>query len=268
MRLHFGSRQAKLLRPAHLWVLIVACGVIGLTSMASFATPFPISEWLQSEAQLFAIASSVSEQVPAVNSFEEIWKKSQSLRPEPSTDTTPVAVKIGEVSYSIPRNYILNLHLGFPVLKVTYPGFNPLTEETSGCFDRKLQAKLGCTALELRLAQGKSLPNETQFENLLKLVPSNQKLSPRRSADGYLVYDLGPENARTEIYRSESEDIFFTCIIFDNNGVRDAVCDDAVSVADGNTVKFFFSLNQIGHLRDFEAGIRQLMSHFQTGDSQ
>jgi hypothetical protein len=255
-----------LFRLAYIWTLAV--GTIGLASMASFATQFPVNGWLQSRVELFAIASTVSEQVPAANSFEEIWKKSQSLRPEPSTDTAPVAVKIGEVSYSIPRNYISNLHFNFPVLKVTYPGFNPLTEETSGCFDRKLQAKLRCTALELRLAQGKSLPNETQFENLLKLVPSNQRASPRRSADGYLVYDLGPENARTEIYRSESEDIFFTCIIFDNNGVRDAVCDDAIWLADGNTVKFFFSLNQIGQLREFEAEIRQLMSHFQTGEDR
>ena len=38
--------------------------------------------------------------------------------------------------------------------------------------------------------------------------------------------------------------------------------------ADGNTVRFFFSLNQIGHLRDFEASIRQLMSHLQTGESK
>jgi hypothetical protein len=256
-----------LFRFAYIWTLATA-GTIGLTSMMSFATPSPVNGWLQSRAKLFAKTTLVSEQTPAANSIEEIWKKSQSLRPEPSTDTTPVAVKIGEVSYSIPRNYIFNLHLGYPVLKVTYPGFNPLTEETSGCFDRKLQAKLGCTALELRLAQGKSLPNKVRFENLLELVPSSQKSSSRRSADGYQVYDLGPENARVEIYRSESEDIFFTCKIFDNNGARAAVCDDTVSLPDGNTVRFFFSLNQIGHLRDFEAGIRQLTSHLQIGESK
>jgi hypothetical protein len=223
-----------LFRLAYIWTLAV--GTIGLASMASFATQFPVNGWLQSRVELFAIASTVSEQVPAANSFEEIWKKSQSLRPEPSTDTAPVAVKIGEVSYSIPRNYILNLRFNFPVLKVTYPGFNPLTEKTSGCFDRKLQAKLGCTALELRLAQGKALPNKVQFENSIKFP--DRQLSPTQSADGYQIYDLGPENARIEIYRSESEDIFFTCIIFDNNGVRDAVCDDAISLADGNTVNF------------------------------
>jgi hypothetical protein len=254
-----------LFRFAYILTLATA-GMIGLASTASFATPFPVNGWLQSRAELFTIASSVSEQIPAANSFEEIWKKSQSLKPEPSTDTAPVAVKIGEVSYGIPRNYISNLHFNFPVLKVTYPGFNPLTEETSGCFDRKLQAKLGCTALELNLGPGMSLPNERRFENSLKLVSPEQKLSPRQSADGYQVYDLGPENARIEIYRSESGDIFFTCKIFDNNGVRDAVCDDTVSLADGNTVWFFFRINQIEQVRKIEVGIRQLMSNFQTGE--
>jgi hypothetical protein len=102
----------------------------------------------------------------------------------------------------------------------------------------------------------------------MRLVPSEQKLSPRRSAYGYDVYDLGPENARQEIYRNEDEDIFFICKIFDNNGQRSAVCDDAVSLADGNSVWFFFRLNEISELRQFEAGIRQLMSQFQAGENK
>ena len=163
-----------LFRQAHVLIFVVACAALGLRSIASFAAPCPSEEELRSRAQ----PSSAAERVLAENSVEEVWKKSQSLRPEPSTDTTPVAAKIGEVSYSIPRNYISNLHLGFPVLRVTYPGFNPLTEETSGCFDRKVQAKLGCTALELRL--GLSLPNKPRFENSLKLVSPAQKLSPRQ----------------------------------------------------------------------------------------
>ena len=261
-----GSSWTMLLRWTRVSVLIAAAGSIGVMSTASFATPSLTEEGLRSRIQPFASTSSASARMLVADSADDIWKKSQSLRPEPSTDTTPVAVKIGEVSYSIPRNYISNLHFNFPVLKVTYPGFNPLTEKTRGCFDRKLQARLGCTALELNLGPGMSLPNERRFENSIKLVSPEQKLAPRQSADGYRVYDLGPENARIEIYRSESEDIFFTCKIFDNNGVRDAVCDDTVSLADGNTVWFFFRLNQIEKVRNFESEIRQLMSHFQTGE--
>ena len=195
----------------------------------------------------------------------EIWEKSQSLRPEPSTDTKRVLAKVGNALYRIPRNYVWNLHFTFPVLRVTYPGFEPLTEETRECFDPGRRVEAGCTSLELHLRL--SLPDKKPgFENLLKLVPSEQKLSPRRSPDGYDVYDLGPEDARIEIYRSESEDIFFTCKIFNNNGKRDAVCDDAVSLPDGNGVWFFFRLGQISEIRAFEAGTRRLMSQFVAGE--
>jgi hypothetical protein len=204
---------------------------------------------------------------PVASTIDEVWKKSQSLRPQLSTDTTPVTVKVGNVTYKIPRNYI-SMYFDFPQLKVTYPGFKPYTEETSGCFDRRLEASLGCTTLELNMRL--SLPNKPRFENAIKAAPPfrEQPLSPRPGPSGYDIYDQGPDNARTEIYRSESEDIFFTCGIYDNSGVRSGVCDDAVSLADGNAVRFFFYLRQVGELRNFEAGIRQLMAGFVQGDRQ
>jgi hypothetical protein len=208
-----------------------------------------------------------SAQAPVTSTIDEVWKKSQSLRPRQSTDTTPVTVKVGNVTYKIPRNYI-SMYFDFPQLKVTYPGFKPFTDETRGCFDRRLEASLGCTTLELNMRL--SLPHHPGFENMIKATPPfrEKPLSPRPGPYGFEIYDQGPDNARTEIYRSESEDIFFLCGIFDNNGVRDAVCDDAVSLSDGNAVRFFFGLNQVSELRNFEAGIRQLMAGFVQGDKQ
>jgi hypothetical protein len=208
-----------------------------------------------------------STQAPVTSTIDEVWKKSQSLRPRQSTDMTPVTVKVGTVTYKIPRNYI-SMYFDFPQLKVTYPGFKPYTEETSGCFDRRLEASLGCTTLELNMRL--SFPNKPRFENAIRAIPRfrERPLSPRPGPYGYDIYDDGPDNARSEIYRSESEDIFFTCGIFDNNGVRDAICDDAVSLPDGNAVRFRFRLKQISELRNFEAGIRQLMAGFVQGDKQ
>jgi hypothetical protein len=207
-----------------------------------------------------------STQAPVTSTIDEVWKKSQSLRPRQSTDTTPVTVKVGDVTYKIPPNYI-SMYFDFPQLKVTYPGFKPFTEETSGCFDRRLEASLGCTTLELNMRL--SLPHHPGFENMIKAAPPYREkpLSPRSGPYGFEIYDQGPDNARTEIYRSESEDIFFLCGIFDNNGARDAVCDDAVSLPDGNAVRRF-RLKQIGELRNFEAGVRQLMAGFVQGDKQ
>lgn len=225
-----------------------------------FAAPIAAEAESQSRMESVAAAPVDSKTVLAGESAADIWRKSQSLRPQPSMDTTPVSVKVGSISYNIPRNYIWNLHFTFPVLKVTYPGFRPLTEETRGCFDPK-RAEPGCTTLELNMRL--ALPNSRRFENLMKLVPSEQKESPRRNVDGYEVYDLGPKDARQEIYRGD--DVGFICKIFDNNGKRDGVCDDAVSLVDGNAVWFFFHPNQIGEVRKIESGVRQLMSQFKAG---
>jgi hypothetical protein len=43
-----------------------------------------------------------STQAPVTSTIDEVWKKSQSLRPRQSTDTTPVTVKVGDVTYKIP----------------------------------------------------------------------------------------------------------------------------------------------------------------------
>jgi hypothetical protein len=237
----------------------------GRTRAVGLAVVFLAAAFLNDCRSLIRAQSST--QAPVTSTIDEVWKKSQSLRPRQSTDTTPVTVKVGDVTYKIPRNYI-SMYFDFPQLKVTYPGFKPFTEETSGCFDRRLEASLGCTTLELNMRL--SFPNKPRFENAIKPAPPfrEKPLSPRPGPYGYDIYDQGPDNARSEIYRSESEDIFFTCGVHDNNGVRSGVCDDAVSLPDGNAVRFFFYLRQVGELRNFEAGIRQLMSGFVQGDKQ
>jgi hypothetical protein len=255
--------SAPLLSRRDVLVASAAWLATGVSACFLFAAQTAAKVKLRSQVEWFAAARADSETVSVRDSAADIWRKSQSLRPQPSMDTTPVSVKVGDISYKIPRNYIWNLHFDFPVLKVTYPGFRPLTAETRECFDSKPRAAPGCTALELNLRLW--LPNKPRFENLMKLVPSEQKASARRNVDGYAIYDLGPKNARQEIYRGEDDDVAFTCKIFDNNGNRDGVCDDTVSLADGNAVWFFFRPSQTGDVRKIESGVRQLMSQFQAG---
>jgi hypothetical protein len=250
-----ASQRARF-RAAFRVCIMLFCLAFGFGSRACLAFGEDLDQGHQSEAAVLL----------AANSIDEIWKKSQSLRPQPSTDTTLVSVKMGSVAYKIPRNYISNVNVDNPVLKGTYPGFEPLREETRGCFNPKLRDGLGCTTLELNLRL--SLPNKPRFENSLKLVSPEQKNSPRQSDDGYQVYLIGPENARIEIYRSESEDIFFACKIFYYDGERKAVCDDTVSLPDGNAVWFFFRSNQVTEVRHIEAGVRELMARFQEGASK
>jgi hypothetical protein len=188
----------------------------------------------------------------------DILEKYQSSQLELPIDSGLAIMKIGNVSYRIPRNYIIALNPDSPVLKVAYPGFKPPTEEVRECSDPKRRDALSCTTIEIHLRL--PLPNKPRFDNLMKLVPSEQKLSPQRSVHGYDVYHL----AQQEIYRSESDDIFFTCKRFDNSGERDAICDDIVKLDDGNAAWFFFRLRQISEVRKIEAGIRELMSRFEN----
>jgi hypothetical protein len=244
-----------------LFLFLLATTPTASPAKYSLAMPRP------SGVSLFApVTADVAYYILAENSIEEIWKKSQSLRSEPSTDTTPVTAKVGEIVYSIPRNYIPSA-LDFPVLKVTYPGFKPLTDETRGCFDPKVRTSLGCTTLELHVRFSDS--HYRGYDRLIRATtPDHSMPAPRPGPYGYEIFDLGPENARTEIYQSKAENIFFSCMIFDNNGIRDAVCEDLLPLSDGNVIRFFFNLKQISELRDFESGIRQLMSKLRTGEKQ
>ena len=87
-------------------------------------------------------------------------------------------------------------------------------------------------------------------------------LEPRPGPGGFTIVDIGPDNARIELYANSPKGIYFNCQIFDNKGVRDAVCDDTVSLYDGNVVKFFFPLNRVPYVGDIEAQIRALMEKF------
>ncbi len=204
--------------------------------------------------------------------YEEIWKKSQTYRPQLSFDVTPILVKIVAVTYRIPRNYLVYLEPAVPTLKVTFPGFKPLTEETRKCFDPKLQGDaLGCTTFEFRLAGstgpgpgGLALTNREMFENFVK---GFENIKPRRGTFGYDVYDVGPEDARTETYRKEDGDIYFHCFVnLKIDRGKDGVCDDSVLLKDKNHAMFFFRRSQIGSVPELEGGIRRLMEGFRISE--
>jgi hypothetical protein len=199
--------------------------------------------------------------------FEEIWKRSQILEPKPSFDTKPVTLKVVSVAYRIPRNYLIYTDQ-IPTLKLTWPGLNPLTEETHKCFGSILQSEqAGCTSFEFHLlgsrgpaAGGRAFTNAEKFENFKKHTP-NAKL--RRGPFGYDVYDTGPEEARTETYRKNAGDILFHCSFSGEEGrKRGGVCNDAFRLDDMNHLQFYFRLHQIEYIPEIESRMRRLMATF------
>jgi hypothetical protein len=199
----------------------------------------------------------------SIPGFDEIWRKSQSLRPDPSMDTTVVAVTNGAVTYDIPRNYIFQSDPVLPTLRVTYPGFLPLREDTRVCFDPKNDpSRSGCTTFQLILGGGKGPPfsNAERFRNFLK----GMKAAPASGPYGYAIYAFGPNNARTELFRKEDGDVYFSCFLQGRSreGSVIGICNDMFFLPDGHSVRFFFGYDQIKDVEAIEAGTRQLMSGF------
>jgi hypothetical protein len=203
----------------------------------------------------------------SIPGFDEIWRKSQSLRPDPSMDTTVVAVTNGAVTYDIPRNYIFQSDPVLPTLRVTYPGFLPLREDTRACFDRKNDpSRSGCTTFQLILGGGKGPPfsNAERFRNFLHGMKAGPANGPANGPYGYKIYAFGPDNARTELFRKDDGDVYFGCFIQENleNGGVIGSCDDMFFLPDGHSVRFFFGYDQIKDVEAIEAGTRKLMSGF------
>ncbi len=203
-------------------------------------------------------------------SEQDGWPSPESLHAAPSTDTSIVETKIGSVTYRIPRNYILYPNLGYPVLKVTFPGFEPLTEETRDCFDPKLQlAQNACTTLELRLHGGigpDGLPfsNAKRFGNVLRnWMNFDPRPVKRVGPFGYDLYEVGRDSSQAEHYRKEAGDVYFYCMIGEST-FESGVCNDTIFLEDGNSVAFFFQYDQIKNVEQIETDIRKLMASFVT----
>lgn len=201
----------------------------------------------------------------------EIWNKSQIFNPNPSFDTTPVTVKVVSVVYRIPRNYLILMEPAIPTLKLTWPGLTPLTEETRKCFGSISQSeRVGCTSVEFRLmgsgAPGsRTFTTSERFDNFMR----GKKTTLRNGPSGFVVYAIGPEEARIESYRRTEDDIYFQCVTSDaGNHRRVTLCDDLFRLNDGNHVQFRFRPNLIEHIPEIEANIRQLMASFVTPEGQ
>lgn len=199
--------------------------------------------------------------------YEDIRKKSQIFEPKPSFDTTPVIIRVVDVTYRIPRNYLSKLPPANPALKVTFPGFKPLTEETRDCFDPKWQHQNPgvCTAFEFILLGslgpapgGRAYTASERLENIKKNIPGVVR---RPGPHGYDIYEIGPPEARIQRYWKSEGDVLFRCFGGDDSK-RPVVCDSTFRLDDGNHAHFIFRRHHIEHVPAIEAAIRQLVNGF------
>jgi hypothetical protein len=193
--------------------------------------------------------------------FRDIWEKSQPLRAKSSLDTSPVLIDVFGTKYNIPRNFLVYLpsELTYATLKVTLPGFKPLTEETRPCFEHR---QADCEPLEISIGDG-YVPHRIAFERMAKYFRNNEA---HEDKNGFSEYDIGSDNGRTEVYTKTigSDFIYFTCFV-DKTSTLDwsdnSVCDDHF---DDKAIglHFFIRRARIGLVPDIEASVRNLMESF------
>ncbi len=173
-----------------------------------------------------------------------------------SLKQTPVDIVIGSVTYHVPRDFIVELLPGHPTLAVTSTSFEPYSDMTQDCLRRPWRNGSQCGLLELRLR----LPYSGRDAARQFLVG----LRPKRVAKlpgGYTRIDIGPDQARIEVYLNDAERIYARCILSRENDPA-AVCEDTVTLDDGNSVSFFFPRPEVADLGSIEIRIRELMARF------
>ncbi len=81
--------------------------------------------------------TTTTDNVTTQSDIQATKKQLNFLNDRPSTDPTPIVFDKGKPKYRIPRNYIANMSSwnsdainNLITLRVTFPGFKPLTEET------------------------------------------------------------------------------------------------------------------------------------------
>jgi hypothetical protein len=203
---------------------------------------------------------------PIANSppgFRDTWEKSQGLRSKPSLDSRPVLIDVFGAKYNIPRNFLayLSSALTFPTLKITIPGFNPLTEETRACFEHR---QADCEPVQITIGSG-HVPGRVAFGRMSELFRNKE---PNKYPYGYDEYDIGDDSGRTEVYTKENESdfIYFTCILFkttDRDWSNKSVCDDHFFYKK-TPLHFFIRRERIGLVPEIEAGARHLMESFEV----
>lgn len=186
----------------------------------------------------------------------------QDLRSVPSTDTRPINIKIGLVTYAIPRNYLYYSISGLPVtLRVTYPGLQPLTEETRPCMEHKIWQT--CLPIELNLdyiGNNKWMIEKTKHDAMLSHRQQN--------IYGYDVYEVGPDNSKSEYLFDELDNVYLRCITVI---VGDAApADDCLNFIDVDQqnginvtkVVMFVKRKHISEIRKLDRDVQALINGF------
>jgi hypothetical protein len=200
--------------------------------------------------------------------YQEIWKKSQVLRDQPVPDAAPISFSVGDVKYKVPRNYIVNMpdwgggiQEGMVEIKVTYPGFQPLSEKTKQCLTQpRAYWPAGCTPVEFMIGGHTKFNDEESFRNGLEHWKDR---TPKQGPNGLELYRDGPGSPtrKIELYRKQtpSSTIVVQCIF---SGSEIPVCSRTSKITNKVSTFYFIDYDQLENIEAIDNGIRQFIETF------
>lgn len=118
----------------------------------------------------------------------------------------------------------------------------PLSPEMMACFKAKpTERPPGCEPLSFIVTGTGLVTADEAFANG-RSIYRNQL--PLEGPFGYELWEIGPDNARAELYRKiqDGRTLVYTCTIFDNHGKRDGVCDPVGDRLNAGGEIHFFSV--------------------------
>jgi hypothetical protein len=192
----------------------------------------------------------------------------------PDQSTTPVRFSVGAVQYVVPRNYLVRMSnwsggvQGSASLRVTFPGFQPFGKETEACFARDFHARPpGCTLISFDIEPA-NVRSNYRFKNAIAGARG-----PSPAPFGFEVYQLGPDNARIDIYRktdATGREIIFDCVgvAVDATTPRHGWCTAFAYTSGGGLVHFTFPPDRLGDAESMERGLLALADSFAPNGSK
>jgi hypothetical protein len=174
------------------------------------------------------------------------------------------------VAYRIPRNYIVRMGRWearppptFLQLKVTFPGFRPLSADTEQCLTAAPAAvPAGCMPIKFSIRRGgaEHPPDEVGFANLRDLFHSQ---TPKAGPAGFELYEMGPDDARINVYRMKTSlhTLVISCI---NHRVAGppAPCLSDSRLPNDNILTFHLNEDRLNDAAAIDTGLRRLIDQW------
>jgi hypothetical protein len=176
-----------------------------------------------------------------------------------------------QISYRVPRNYITWMDdwkggaQTLVRLKVTFPGFAPLTRDTAACLSLSPAFRpTNCTPVEFSLRSGGSYepPDDVRFDNRRDLFHSQR---PLPAPEGFERYETGPPDARINTYRKVTplHVLVIDCFSQSENDDGMRVCSSVSRLGSGNVLAYRLYSDQLKDAERIDTGIRDLVRGFE-----